>query len=67
MVVEDGQSDRSFSNPAGTDESEWGEVFCEADDLINQFIAPEEGPWWSRRQFTGYGRFKDEIWDSLVV
>jgi len=67
MVVEDGHSDRSLPNPTGTDESEWGEVFCETDDLIDQLVAPEQGPRWSGRQFTGYGRFRYEIPDSPVA
>ena len=49
IVVKDGQSDSSFPNPPWTDESEWGEIFCEADDLLDQLVTPETGPWrWGR-------------------
>ena len=65
--MEDGQGDRSLPDSAGTDESEWGEVFCETDYLIDQLVAPEEGPRWSGRQFTGYGGFKYQMLDPPVV
>ena len=35
IVVEDGQGDRSFPDPAGADESDWTKVFSEMDDLLN--------------------------------
>ena len=67
MVMEDIHGDRSLPNPAGTDESEWGEVFCETDDLIDQLVASEENPRWPGRQFTGYGKFKYEMLGSPVA
>ena len=35
VIVEDGQGDGGLSDPTDTDEGEWGEIFCEADDLID--------------------------------
>ena len=46
IVVEDGKSDGSFTNPPWTDESDWGEVFCQTDDLLDQVVPPEAGPRW---------------------
>ena len=36
IVMEDGQGDRSLSNPPGTDESNWSEVFRETNHLLDQ-------------------------------
>ena len=30
---------------AGTDECDWNEVLSEIDDLLDQLVASEEGPW----------------------
>ena len=49
IVVEDSQSDGSFPNPPCTDEGDWGEVFREVDDFLDQLVAPETGPRWQRR------------------
>jgi len=35
FVVENSQGDRRLPNPAGTDESDWSEMFCEANDLLD--------------------------------
>ena len=35
VVVEDRQSDGCFANPPWTDESDWGEAFCEVNDLVD--------------------------------
>ena len=49
IVVEDGQSDCRFPDPACADESNRSEVFCEADNVLDQVVAPETGPrWWGR-------------------
>ena len=56
IVVEDGQDDGSLSDPASTNQSDWGEAFCEMNDLIYQLVATEEGPWWWRWQFPGRTR-----------
>jgi len=42
IVVEGGQSGRSLANSANTDQSDWGEVFCETNDLFDQVVTPEE-------------------------
>ena len=44
IVVEDGKSDRCLPDPSWTDESEWGEVLGEVDDLLNQIVASKTGP-----------------------
>ena len=46
IIVEDGQGDRSLANPAGTDESDWSEMFCETNDLLDQVVASKEGSRW---------------------
>ena len=44
IVVEDGESDGRLANSTGTDESKWGEVFCQADELFDQFVPSKETP-----------------------
>jgi len=47
IIVEDGQNGGSLANPTSTDQSDWGEVFCENNDLFNQVVASKEDPrWW---------------------
>ena len=50
IVVEDSKSDRSFPDAPWTDESDWSETFCEADDLFDQLVASKASPWrrWRR-------------------
>jgi len=49
IVMEDGQGDGRLADSAGTNEGEWGEIFYQADDLLDQLVASEEGPrWWGR-------------------
>jgi len=48
IVVEDGQNGGGLANPTSTDQSDWGEVFCETNDLFNQVVASKEDPWWWR-------------------
>ena len=35
IVVENGQSDGRFPNPSCADESDWVEVFCEANNILD--------------------------------
>ena len=44
IVVEDGQSDGRFPDSPCADESDWGEVFGETNEILDQFIASETGP-----------------------
>ena len=44
VMVEDGQSDGCLPNPPRTDERDWSEMFCEANDLLDQLLASEAGP-----------------------
>ena len=67
IVVEDGQSDGCFPNSAWTDESYWGEVFCEADDLVDQLATSETGPRRRGRWFSKYTRCECKVLDSLVI
>jgi len=47
IVVEDGQSGRRLANSASTDQSDWGQVFCETNNLFDQVVTSEEDPrWW---------------------
>ena len=44
IVMEDSQSDRRFPDPPCADESDWGEIFREPNDLRDQLAAPNTGP-----------------------
>ena len=44
IVVEDGQSYGRFPDTSWTDESEWSEVLCKANDLLDQLVAPKADP-----------------------
>ena len=48
-VVEESESDGRLADSASTDESEWSEVFCQADELLDQLVSPKEVPRWWRR------------------
>ena len=68
VVVEDCESDGCLADPSWTDQSNWGQVFSETNNLLNQIIASTAGPWRWGRGFTGYyTKFKREILNSLVV
>ena len=61
IVVEDGQGNGCFPDPACTDESDWSEVFDKANDLLNQFVPSETGPRRRRRGFSRYAVFKCKV------
>ena len=67
VVVEDGQSNRSFPNSPWANESDWSEVFRKIGDLFDQLVASETGSWRWRRGFAGYARYKYEIVNPLVI
>ena len=49
IMVEDSQGNRCLPNPPCTNESNGCEIFGEANNLLNQFIASKTGPWaWGR-------------------
>ena len=52
IVMEDGESDGSFSNPPWTNESNWSEVFSEINDFFDQLGTSEAGPRWRGRRFS---------------
>ena len=49
VVVEDGEGDGRLADSASTNESKWSEVFCQADELLDQLISSKEIPWWRWR------------------
>ena len=67
VVVENGQGDGRLSDSASADESDWGEVLGETDDLVDQLAASEERPWGWRRGFSKYIRFECEMASPLAV
>ena len=67
IMMEDGQSDGCFPNSSCTDEGDWGEVFCEADDVLDQLLTSEkDSRGWGRR-FTRHARSGCEILDLFVT
>ena len=52
VVVEDSQSNGCFSDSSCADEGDRNEIFCETDDILDQLVAPETGPWWRGRQLS---------------
>ena len=60
IVVEDGQSNRCLPDSSCADESDWSEGFCEANNLLDQLVAPETGPRWRRRGFTRYTGWEND-------
>ena len=60
VVVENIQSDGRLADPAGTNESNWGQVSRETDDLLDQFVASKEIPRWRGWEFPGTARFRYE-------
>ena len=65
IVVEDSQSDGGFPNPPCTDESDWGEIFCEVDDLFDQIVAPETGPRQWRGKFSRRDAMQSKTANSM--
>ena len=47
IMMEDSKSDGRFADSANTNESGWGETFCQGNDLFDQIITSETG---SRRR-----------------
>ena len=52
FVVENSERNAGFPDPPCADESDGFKIFSESDDLLNQFIASETGPWGRGRGFT---------------
>jgi len=52
IVVEDRESDGSFPDSPCTDESDGFEVSGEANELLDQPVTSETGPWRRGRQFS---------------
>jgi len=67
IVMEDGESNGCFSNPPCADESDRGEIFCEANDLLDQILAPKTGPRWRGRRLSEDSGWKYQIPGSSIV
>ena len=52
ILMEDIESNGSFSDSPRTDESDWSEVFSEIDDLFDQFATSKTGPQRRGRRFS---------------
>lgn len=63
IVVEDSQGYRRFPNSPRAYESHWGEVYCETNNLLDQFVASKTSPRRRWRGFARYARYKYEILD----
>jgi len=61
IMVENGQGDGGFANSASANKSDWNGFLSEINYLLDQLVAPEEGPWRQRRGFSRCARFKCEI------
>ena len=66
-VVKDSQSDGCFPDPPWTDESNWGDVFCQTDDPLDQLVTSETGPRRWGRWFSKYTGCERKVMDSSVV
>ena len=56
-VVEDAQGNGCLADTTCTDESDWGEAFSKADDLLDQLIPSEKGSrrwWWWFPEYAGF-------------
>ena len=49
IVMKDGKRNRRLSDPSRTDQSDGLEVFGQANDLLDQLVTSETGPWRRRR------------------
>ena len=66
-MVEDSESDGGFPNPPWTNESDWGEVVSETDNLLDQFVTPKTAPCWWGRELTGCAICIYEVLGASVV
>ena len=67
ILMKDGESDGCFSDSPWTDESNWGEIFSEIDDLFDQLGTSETGSWRRGRRFPKRTRYIYQAVYSLVV
>ena len=56
-----------FSDPPRTKENDRCEVFSETNDLLDQLVASETGPWLPGRLLSEYARRKCKVMDSSGV
>ena len=43
IMMKDGQSDGCLTNPVSTNESNWGKIFGETNNPLDQLVTPETG------------------------
>ena len=67
VVVEDGEGDGRLADSASTNESEWSEVFCQADELLDQLVSSKEVSRWWRWRFSRCTRCKYKTSGPLTV
>jgi len=49
IVMEDRESDGRLANSTCANESDGGQIFCKANDLLDRLVASKTGPGWRRR------------------
>ena len=68
IVVEDSERDGCFPDPTRANESDGREVLGETNDLVDQLVASETGPWWrGRRLSKSCARCKRKVLDVFIV
>ena len=61
------QSDGRPADSAGTNEGDWGRIFRETNDPLDQFAASETGPRCRRRRFTRQAGHQCKRLRSLAI
>ena len=67
IVVENGQGDGRLADSASTDEGDWNGLLSEINELLDQFVASEECPWWRGRGFSRHATFKCKITGPSII
>ena len=52
IVVEDGERDGRLADPANANESDWSEISCQSNDILDQFVTSETDSRRQGRRFT---------------
>ena len=65
--MDDSQSSGRLANSTDTDESDWSEAFRETNNLLDQLVAPKEGPRRRGRGFSGYAGVEYKTMGPLIV
>ena len=67
MVMEDSESDGRLADSTRASESDGCEVFGQTDNLVNQFVTSETGPWHRGGRFTERAENKYKMIDPSVI